>query len=386
MIPYSRQSINKDDVKNVIKVLKSDYITQGQTVKRFEDKICSIVKSKYAVASNSATSSLHISCIALGLKKGDWLWTSSNTFVASANCGRYCGANVDFVDIDENTFNISIDNLKQKLFKAKKKRILPKILVVVHFGGEPVNLKEIYKLSKKYNFKIIEDASHALGSKYKGLPIGRPKYSEIICFSFHPVKPITTAEGGVSVTNNLELAKKMRLLRNHGITRDIKDMSKKIKNYWYYEQQDLGYNYRMNDLEASLGLSQLQKLRIFTKKRQLIAKRYLQLLKNLPVKFQKIDTKNYSSYHLFVICLDLKKIQKKYNYIFEYLRRKKIGVNKHYLPVYGHPYYKKSKKYKKLKNVEKYASSALSLPIYYDLTFKQQEYVAKTLKQVLKNK
>ena len=321
------------------------------------------------------------------IKKNDWLWTSSNTFVASANCGKYCGANVDFVDIDENTFNISIENLKQKLFKAKRKKNLTKNFSCCALWRRASKFKEIYKLSKRYKFKIIEDASHALGSKYRGLPIGKPKYSEIICFSFHPVKPITTAEGGVSVTDNSELAKKMRLLRNHGITRDVKDMSKKIKNYWYYEQKDLGYNYRMNDLEASLGLSQLQKLRIFTKKRQLIAKRYFKLLKNLPIKFQKIDTKNYSSYHLFVICINLKKkYKKKYNYIFEYLRRKKIGVNKHYLPVYGHPYYKKSKKYKKLKNVEKYASSALSLPIYYDLTFRQQTYVAKILKQVLKNK
>ena len=271
------------------------------------------------------------------------------------------------------------------MFEAKKKKILPKILVVVHFAGEPANLSAIYELSKKYKFKIIEDASHALGSKYKKLPVGKPRYSDIICFSFHPVKPITTAEGGVSVTNDYELAKKMRLLRNHGITRDLKDMKKKIKNYWYYEQKDLGYNYRMNDLEASLGLSQLKKLNIFTQKRQLIAKRYFKLLKNLPVKFQKIDDNNYSSYHLFVVCLNFKKIKKSYNYIFEYLRKRKIGVNKHYLPVYSHPYYRGTKKYKKLKNVEDYASGALSLPIYYDLSLKQQVYVAKTLEKVLKN-
>ena len=384
MIPYSRQSINSIDIKNVIKTLKSNYITQGKTIEKFEKKICNLVKSRHAVATNSGTSSLHISCLALGLKKGDWLWTSSNTFVASANCGKYCGAKIDFIDIDKDTFNISIEKLKLKLIEARKKKILPKIIVAVHFAGEPANLYEIYKLSKKYKFKIIEDASHALGAKYRGTPIGKPKYSDIICFSFHPVKPITTAEGGISVTNNFMLAHKMKLLRNHGITRNYKALKNKVRKYWYYEQQDLGFNYRMNDLEASLGLSQLKRLKIFLRKRQAIAKRYVKLLKKLPITFQKTDPRNFSSYHLFVICLNFNKIKKNYNYVFEYLRNRNIGINKHYLPVYSHPYYKKLKKYKKLKHVEGYTSSAISLPIYHDLTIKQQVYVAKVLENALK--
>jgi len=384
MIPYSTQSINTSDIKSVIKVLKSKYITQGNTVEKFENKIKKIVKSKFAVATNSGTSSLHVACMALNLKKGDWLWTSANTFVASANCGKYCGANVDFIDIDKETFNICISSLKSKLKVAKKKRILPKIIVVVHFAGEPVDLLEIYKLSKKYKFKIIEDASHALGARYNGMPIGQPKYSDIICFSFHPVKPITTAEGGMSVTNNLEIANKMRIFRNHGITRDLKAFNKKINKYWYYEQQELGFNYRMNDLEAALGLSQLNKLKIFLKKRNYIAKKYKKLLRKLPLKFQKTDSKNFSTYHLFVVCIDLKKIKKTYNEIFNFLRKKKIGITKHYLPVYGHPYYKKQYRYKKLKNTENYSSKAISLPIFPDLTDKKQINIVNILCKVLK--
>ena len=383
MIPYSRQSINNKDIAQVKKVLKSDFITQGKNIKKFEDSVCKLVRCSYGVAVNSATSALHIACLALDLKKGDNLWTVANSFVASANCGRYCEANIDFIDINKDTLNIDIKILSNKLSKTPKKK-LPKIIVVVHFAGEPAEMLKLYSLSKKYKFKIIEDASHALGSKIKNDFIGSCKYSDIAVFSFHPVKPITTAEGGMAMTNNRSLAVKMQILRNHGITRDFKTFKKKIKGYWYYEQQALGFNYRMNDIEASLGLSQLKRLKIFIKKRQAVARRYIKTLKDLPVTFQKTEPKNFSSYHLFVICINFKKIKKKYNLLFEYLRRKKIGVNKHYLPIYSQPYYKKLKKYKKLKNVENYASSTISIPIYHDLTSKEQSYVVKVLLHALK--
>ena len=383
MIPYSRQSINNKDIDQVKKVLKSDFITQGKNIKKFEDNVCKLVRCSYGVAVNSATSALHIACLALDLKKGDNLWTAANSFVASANCGRYCEANVDFIDIDKDTLNIDTKILSNKLRKTPQKK-LPKIIVVVHFAGEPAEMVKLYNLSKRYKFKIIEDASHALGSKIKNDFIGSCKYSDIAVFSFHPVKPITTAEGGMAMTNNRALADKMEILRNHGITRDFKILKKKIKGYWYYEQQALGFNYRMNDIEASLGISQLKRLKIFIKKRQAVAKRYIKTLKNLPVAFQKTDPKNFSSYHLFVICINFKKIKTKYNFLFEYLRKKKIGVNKHYLPIYSQPYYKKLKKYKKLKNVENNASSTISLPIYHDLTAKDQSYVVKVLLHALK--
>ena len=274
MIPYSRQQIDNKDIKSINKVLKSKFITQGSQINIFEKKICIKVDSKYGVAVNSATSALHISCLALGLKKKEYLWTVPNTFIASANCGLYCGARIDFVDIDEDTFNISIEKLKKKLILAKKNKKIPKIIVAVDFGGNPYDHKTLYELSKKYKFKIITDASHSLGSRYKNYKVGNCKWSDITVFSFHPVKPITTAEGGIAVTNNKILYDKLKILRNHGISRDVKKYKKKINHKWYYEQIDLGFNYRMNELQAALGISQLKKLDSFNLKRNKIAKIY----------------------------------------------------------------------------------------------------------------
>ncbi len=382
MIPYSRQKISSKDISAVNKVLKSDYLTQGKTIATFEKKICSLVGAKFGVANNSATSSLHIACIALGLKPNQYLWTVGNSFVASANCGRYCGANVDFVDINPDTFNIDPDILENKLKKTPKKK-LPKILVVVHFAGEPAKMEKIYKLKKKYNFKVIEDASHALGSKIKKSSIGSCKYSDLTVFSFHPVKPITTAEGGIVTTNSKSLFIKMQMLRNHGITRNYNLLKKKIKAHWYYEQQLLGFNYRMNDIEAALGISQLKLLKKFISERKKIVKLYRKLLRDLPVKFQVLSSKNITSHHLCVLKLNLKVIKKKYEKIFNEFRQRKLGINLHYLPIYSHPYYKKLKKYKQLKNTEHYYKSAISIPVFPGLTKKQQFGICKTIKKII---
>ena len=319
MIPYSRQEIDKKDIRSVEKVLKSRFITQGNQINIFEKKICNKVGSKYSVAVNSATSALHIACLALDLKEKDYLWTVPNTFVASANCGLYCGALIDFVDIDKDTLNISIENLKKKLIEAKKKKKIPKIIVAVDFGGNPYDHKKLFDLSLKYNFKIITDASHSLGSSFKNYKIGRCKWSDITVFSFHPVKPITTAEGGMAVTNDKLLFEKLKILRNHGISRNINKYQKKIRQKWYYEQIDLGYNYRMNELQAALGISQLNKLDSFNLKRNKIAKFYKNKLKNLPIKFQEVDKNSFSSYHLFVVLFPKSIIKKKiYNKIFNF--------------------------------------------------------------------
>ena len=386
MIPYSRQQIDNKDIKSINKVLKSKFITQGSQINIFEKKICIKVDLKYGVAVNSATSALHISCLALGLKKKEYLWTVPNTFIASANCGLYCGARIDFVDIDEDTFNISIEKLKKKLILAKKNKKIPKIIVAVDFGGNPYDHKTLYELSKKYKFKIITDASHSLGSRYKNYKVGNCKWSDITVFSFHPVKPITTAEGGIAVTNNKILYDKLKILRNHGISRDVKKYKKKINHKWYYEQIDLGFNYRMNELQAALGISQLKKLDSFNLKRNKIAKIYKKKLKNLPIKFQKIDKNNFTSYHLFVILFPKSVIRKKiYNEIFNYFLKNKIDINLHYLPIHLHPFFRlKGFKERMYLVSEEYSKRAISLPIFPSLTFQNQNKVIKIIKKVFK--
>jgi UDP-4-amino-4,6-dideoxy-N-acetyl-beta-L-altrosamine transaminase len=333
----------------------------------FEKAISKKVNSKYAVASNSATSSLHLACMAIGLKKGDWLWTSPNSFVASSNCGLLCGANIDFVDINPQTFNLDVKLLEKKLVKAKRKKKLPKVIIPVHFAGLPCDMKKIFELSKKFKFKIIEDASHALGAKYYSNTIGNCKYSDIAVFSFHPVKMITTIEGGIATTNNKLYSEKMSYLRVHGIIKDKNLMKKKSEGDWYYEQVELGYNYRMNDIQARLGLSQLKKLSKFLHRRKQIAKLYKNQFKDLPIKFQSMNDGSVSSYHLFVIEINKgKKLKQK---IYNILRRNKILVNVHYIPIHLQPYYMKKFGFRKgqFQFAEDYYDKAISLPIYYSL-------------------
>jgi len=386
MINYGRQFIDEDDIEAVISTLKSDFLTTGPKVPEFENAVSDRVNSKYAVAVNSATSALHIACMAIGLEKGDILWTSPNTFVASSNCGLYCGASVDFVDIDVNTWNICHTKLKEKLEESKKTNSLPKVLIPVHFAGQPTIQEEIYKLSQEYGFKIIEDASHSIGSERNNEITGNCKWSDITVFSFHPVKMITTAEGGMALTNNKEYADKMNLFRSHGITRDEDMLNAKDLPKYYYEQHCLGYNYRMTDIHASLGISQLKKLDKFIETRNNIAARYNQELLELPISLPTIAEGNKSSYHLYVIKIqdDFAKVKPR-DQIYKELIQKGVGVNLHYLPVHLHPYYKNLGFYKNQYPIsENYADNALSIPIFYGLTNDQQSKVIQALKIIIK--
>ena len=382
MIPYSRQSIDKSDISAVTKVLKSNYLTQGPYIEKFENEFKKFCKAKFSTSVNSATSALHLSCIALGLKKNDYLWTSPISFVASSNCALYCGAKVDFIDIDIKTFNLDINILSQKLIKARKNNKLPKILVVVHMGGASCEMKEIRRLSNKYNFKIIEDASHCTGSKYRNLPVGNCKYSDITVMSFHPVKIITTGEGGMILTNKKILDTRVKILRTSGIQKNLTKAKFSKNGNWFYEQLMLGYNYRMNDLSAALGLSQLKKVNKFVKKRNEIAKIYFKNLKNYPIKFQLINKKIISSYHLFLILVE-KSIRKK---LFNVLRKHGYYVNIHYIPIHLQPYYKKLG-FKKgmFPMAEKYYNQTLSIPIFPDFKKKDQINLIKIIKKTVKN-
>lgn len=377
MIPYNRQNISSLDIKKVIKTLKSDYITTGLEVPRFEKKITEIVKSKYAVVCNSATSALHLSCIVLGLKKNDTIWTSANGFVADANCALYIGSKVEFVDIEKSNFNLDCEYLEKKLWTSKKNNTLPKILIPIHFGGSPCNMERIHFLSKKFNFKIIEDASHALGGFYNKNPIGICKYSDLTVFSLHAVKMITTGEGGVITTNNRTLYEMLLSLRSHGIIRDNKKLINKNMPNWYYEQRFLGFNYRMTDIQASLGISQLKRLNFFIRERRKIANFYNKNLKLLPINTPK-DKKGFrSTYHLYVITINKKLRNKLYNYLLN----KGVKCNFHYIPTYRQPYYRRFKyKRKNYPNMELYYKSGISLPIYVGLKQKELKYIVKLIK------
>jgi UDP-4-amino-4,6-dideoxy-N-acetyl-beta-L-altrosamine transaminase len=384
MIPYGRQDITQADIDAVVSVLQSDYLTQGPVVPRFEQVVGAHVGASHALAVNSATSALHIACLALGLGRGDWLWTTPITFVASANCGLYCGAHVDFVDIDPQTYNLCPIALEVKLKKAKTEGKLPKVLVPVHLCGQPCDMVAIHALGQEYGFKIIEDASHAIGGKYKGEFIGNCRYSDITVFSFHPVKIITTAEGGMAMTNSEELAEQMTLLRSHGITRDAARMTHVPDGPWYYQQVGLGFNYRMTELQAALGVSQMERLDAYVARRHELAKRYDQLLKDLPVTAPWQHPDSYSGLHLYVIRLQLSKIGKTHRQVFEALREEGLGVNLHYIPVHTHPYYKQMGfKSGDFLNSEIYYSQAISLPMYQTLTYYQQNKVVETLKGIL---
>jgi len=383
-IPYGRQDITQADIDTVVAVLQSDFLTQGPMVPKFEEAVAQHCGATYALAVNSATSALHIACLALGLGPGDWLWTTPITFVASANCGLYCGAQVDFVDIDPRTYNLCPQALASKLEQAERLGKLPKVLVPVHLCGQPCDMQAIHALAQKYGFKVIEDASHAIGGKYQGEPIGNCLYADITVFSFHPVKIITTAEGGMCLTNNAELANKLALFRSHGITRDPAQMTHAADGPWYYQQIELGYNYRMTELQAALGVSQMTRLNDYVARRHQLARRYDKLLANLPVTTPWQHPDSYSGLHLYPIRLQLGKIQKTHLQVFESLRARGIGVNLHYIPVHTQPYYARMGfKPEDFPQAQAYYREAISLPLYQTLTDAQQDYVITALSQAL---
>ncbi len=385
MIPYGRQHISQEDIDAVVNVLTSDFLTQGPKVPAFEQAVARYCGANHAVAVNSATSALHIACLALGLGPGDWLWTSPITFVASANCGLYCGAQVDFVDIDPDTYNLSPDALARKLEQAEKSGRLPKVVVAVHLCGQSCDMAAIAALAQKYGFKVIEDASHAIGGRYRNRPVGDCTYSDITVFSFHPVKIITTAEGGMAVTNDATLAGQMEMLRSHGITRDPMQMTKEPDGAWYYQQIGLGFNYRMTDIQAALGLSQMAHIDAYVARRHAIASRYQALLAGLPVRLPLQDPHSYSALHLYVIRLQMEQIAVSHKQVFDSLRQQGIGVNLHYIPVYAQPYYQKLRSsYGAFPQAESYYAEAISLPMYYGLTDAQQDVVVEALKIALR--
>ncbi len=385
MIPYGLHSISPEDVQSVEDVLNSKFLTQGPVVPEFENSVASYVNAQYALAMNSATSALHVACLALGLGPSDYLWTSPISFVASANCGLYCRAKVDFVDIDPITYNISVQALTRKLAESKKTNTLPKILVAVHLAGQSCDMQAIKQLSKEYKFFIIEDASHAIGGSFQNKPIGNCSYSDITVFSFHPVKIITAAEGGMAVTNSADLYKKMSLIRSHGITRDASEMLNEIDGPWYYEQIELGYNYRLSDVHAALGLSQLSRIDEFVKKRHQIAGFYDASFSNLAIQLPVQSPDCYSSFHLYIIRLKKLNGGQSHREIFGALRQSGIGVNLHYIPIYRQPFYRQySYKLEQFPESESYYSEAISLPIFPSLSDGDLMFISDTIKKLLK--
>ena len=384
MIPYGRQDINDKDIEAVIDVLKSDFLTQGKVVPEFEEKIANYCSVKYSVAVNSATSALHIACLALDIGKRDIVWTSAISFVASANCALYCGAKIDFIDIDPITNNLSIVHLKKKLALAKKNNNLPKALIPVHLSGQSCDMYEIYQLSKEYNFKIIEDASHAIGGEYCSKKIGSCEYSDITVFSFHPVKIITTGEGGMALTNDKKLFNRMSKLRTHGITKNSNEFKKSSNDPWYYEQINLGFNYRMSDIHAALGLSQFNRLDIFVEKRNQLAKKYEKSLSELPIKLPLLEDNCLSSWHLYIIKIDRDSCARSHTEIFNLLIQEGIGVQLHYIPIPMHPYFANlGFNIDDYKNAKSYYQQAISIPIYPLMTEIEQDNVIEVLKKII---
>jgi UDP-4-amino-4,6-dideoxy-N-acetyl-beta-L-altrosamine transaminase len=406
MIPYGRQNISQADIDAVSKVLRSDFLTQGPAVPAFEKAVADYCQAIHAVAVNSATSALHVACLALGVGKGDLVWTSPITFVASANCALYCLADIDFVDIDPRTYNLSVECLREKLAQAKLTGKLPKVVIPVHFAGQPCDMAGIGELSRQYGFKIIEDASHAIGGKYKNDPIGNCRYSDITVFSFHPVKIITTGEGGMALTNDPQLARKMQSLRSHGITRESGEMTQVPDGPWYYQQLELGFNYRMTDIQAALGLSQMQRLDQFIARRHALAKRYDELLAALPITTPWQHPDGHSGMHLYVIRLNTRSAgvspassrcsagvpptnktstPSTRQAVFKALRAAGIGVNVHYIPVHMQPYYRKlGFKAGDFPEAERYYAEAISLPLYSAMTDADQDKVVHSLFEALK--
>jgi len=384
VIPYGKQDISQADIDAVVEVLRSDFLTQGPKVPEFERKVAQHMGAKHGLAVNSATSALHIACKALGLGQGDWLWTTPITFVASANCGLYCGAQVDFVDIDPRTYNLCPKALEAKLRKAKREKCLPKVLVAVHLCGQPCAMEAIHRLSQQYGFRIIEDASHAIGGKYQGEFIGNGRYSDITVLSFHPVKIVTTGEGGMALTNDDELASRMDLLRSHGVTRDQNLMTHEPDGPWYYQQVELGFNYRMTELQAALGISQMDRLDTFVARRHELARRYDELLADLPITTPWQHPDSYSGFHLYVIRLQLDAITKTHRQVFESLREQGIGVNLHYIPVHTQPIYQAmGLKIEGFPEAMRYYREAISLPMFPALSEEHQNKVVQALKAAL---
>jgi UDP-4-amino-4,6-dideoxy-N-acetyl-beta-L-altrosamine transaminase len=383
MIPYGRQDVTDADVQAVVDVLRSDFLTQGPLVPRFEMAAARSVQARHAVAMNSATSALHVACAALGLGPGDTLWTVANTFVASANCALYCGAAVDFVDIDAATWNMSVRRLEDKLVNAKKSGALPKIVVAVHFSGQPTDQQAIWELSQEYGFKIVEDASHAIGAARGGEPVGSCRWSHATVFSFHPVKIITSAEGGMALTNDEALAERMRMLRTHGITRDPARFSAPDAPPWHYEQQALGFNYRMTDIHAALGLSQLPRVNEYVAVRNSLANRYRNALKGLPLQLPTVAKDTLSAFHLYVVRLP-PNAESHHRTVFEHLRARGIGVNLHYAPVHLHPYYRNlGFGPGLLPESEAYGRTAITLPLYPALRADDQDRVIEALREAM---
>ncbi len=381
MIFYGKQNVNQKDIDAVTAILQSDFLTQGPAIERFEKRVAEYCSVKYAVATSNATAALHVACLAAGIGDGDVLWTSPNTFVASANCARYCGATVDFVDIDPNTYNMNVEELERKL---KTSAVRPKIVVPVHFSGQSCDMEKIHALAKEYGFSVLEDASHCIGGEYQNGKIGSCQYSDMAVFSFHPVKIITTGEGGMVLTNNEELYKKLQLFRSHGITREEDFMQGESDGPWYYEQVDLGYNYRMTDMQAALGYSQMDRLDEFVARRRHLAKRYDELLKDMPLQLPYQDEKTNSSWHLYVVRYDFSKGKLSKKDFFAGMKARAIVLNLHYIPVHTQPYYQKLGFGKgDFPAAEKYYKEAFTLPLYYSLTDEQQDEVVDALREIL---
>jgi UDP-4-amino-4,6-dideoxy-N-acetyl-beta-L-altrosamine transaminase len=383
-IPYGRQDINQQDIDAVVAILKSDYLTQGPAIARFEQLVADYCGVKYAVAVASATAGLHIACLSAGLGSGDRLWTVPNTFVASANCALYCGAEVDFVDIDPKTYNLSISALAAKLAIAAEGGKLPKILIPVHFAGQSCDMSAIGQLAQQYGFQVIEDAAHGIGGRYRDRPIGCCEFSELTVFSFHPVKIITTAEGGMVLTNREDLYETLIRLRSHGITRDSRFIQGDLDGPWYYQQLELGYHYRMTDLQAALGASQMNRLDAFVKRRHELVERYNVGLKDLPLTTPYQSPETYPSWHLYVIRLELDCIKLTHREVFETLRAAGIGVNLHYIPVHTQPYYQNlGFQWGQFPEAEQYYREAISIPLYSGLTHEQQDRIMSVLGEIL---
>lgn len=385
MIYYGKQHIGREEIQAVEAVLRSDFLTQGPMIERFEQCVAAYCGAKYAVAVTNATSALHIACLAAGLGESDVLWTSPITFVASANCGRYCGAAVDFVDIDEKTYNMDVTALERKLEAARQHGRLPKIVVPVHLAGQSCDMQRIYELSEEYGFTVLEDASHALGAEYRGGRVGSCEFSDMAVFSFHPVKIITTGEGGMVLTNDAALYERLRLYRSHGITRDVSRMTHESDGSWYYQQIGLGFNYRMTDIQAALGYRQMQSLDAFVKRRRKLAARYNELLKDLPLATPYVMPDAVPSWHIYVVQIDFNRVRKSKQEIFDGMKEKGIMLNLHYIPVHTQPYYQKlGFANGDFPHSESYYRAALTLPLYYDLSDDCQDRIVDSLREVLR--